>query len=1241
MSEPPAKVKILETPEDIRERREQVLSRYSAFKEATQYRRHKYQYFKRDADELESWINEKLQTYANEDFKELSNLQDLEYQESRAEDIYHKADELLKEEFPEDTLVIEKSREVREALERLKNLAKMRQDKLLEAYEIQRFFRDTDKAISWVNEKSIPLSIEDCGRDLASVQALQRKHDALERDLAALDEKIGQLGDDALALAQKHPDSKDTIQGKYEALIAAWEKLKNQFVDRKSKLEESFKMQRFLADWKDLSIWMTDMKGLISADDLAKDVAGAEAQVERHKEYTAEINSRNDSFDTCMLEGQALISVGHPSSGEIAAKLSNLEREKAALLELCEERRGQLEQCMGLQYFYRDAEQSESWIGKQEALLEIKDVGDSLDSVEALIRKHEDFEKSLLAQEEKMHHFDELAKKLIETNHYAATQVTELQHSLEDRRRALKDKAKRRRQRLEDSHRYQMFDRDADEMQSWISEKLKNALDESYKDSTNLQTKVQKHQNFEAEIQANQSRVEDIKKTGQDLLNANHCNSAEIKLKIDQLDETWTYLINAMANKKKNLDQASRQQQFVRNVEDVELWLDDVEAQIASEDVGRDLNGVMNAQKRLNLLESDVAAHRERIEAFKVQADTFASEGHFDAPIIQEKQRQLSQRYYDLQKPLNQRREKLSDAYKLHQFFRDVEDEEDWIREKDPVAGSTNVGRDLIGVQNLIKKHQAIYAEINGHSPRIEEVVEEGQAMIRANHYGGNDIERRITDLTTDWSQLCEKADRRRQLLEDSLQAQQYFADASEAESWMREKEPLVGSSEFGRDEDSTEALLKKHNALLADIEAYGSTIEALGIQASSCRMQEAPVSDLLGKDVVIALYDYQEKSPREVSMRKGEILTLLASNHKDWWKVEVNDRQGFVPAAYVKKVEAPVSDTQAGLAAKPLTVASQQQRLEEQYNYLLQLGRDRRERLQDSVEAYQLVREANDLHQWVVEKELVAVTETIVPGRLEEVESEKKKVDEFVMEQKEREARITELCAKADKLKRGGQTEAVEKIEGIIMQLQKKYEQLEEVTAKKAKELEDIDAVQRYHRECDEAKEWIEEKENRLLTDDVGNDFTSVQRLIRKHDALERDLVALGERVKQLDSKAADLIQIHPQDAEAICTHQEEINHLWDGLAATAEKRKAKLLDSLDLQKFLADARDLQSWISTMNGLVSSKQEYRTEIDTRAPAFQNFESFGKELLDNGHYASEVVQQKLQEITEAREALNV
>lgn len=33
-----------------------------------------------------------------------------------------------------------------------------------------------------------------------------------------------------------------------------------------------------------------------------------------------------------------------------------------------------------------------------------------------------------------------------------------------------------------------------------------------------------------------------------------------------------------------------------------------------------------------------------------------------------------------------------------------------------------------------------------------------------------------------------------------------------------------------------------------------------------------------------MALYDYTEKSPREVSMKKGDVLTLLNSNNKVLW---------------------------------------------------------------------------------------------------------------------------------------------------------------------------------------------------------------------------------------------------------------------------------------------------------------------------------------------------------------------
>merc|ERR1719334_2633221 len=287
--------------------------------------------------------------------------------------------------------------------------------------------------------------------------------------------------------------------------------------------------------------------------------------------------------------------------------------------------------------------------------------------------------------------------------------------------------------------------------------------------------------------------------------------------------------------------------------------------------------------------------------------------------------------------------------------------EEAWIREKEPIINSTNRGRDLIGVQNLIKKHQASMAEINNHEPRIDAVSRTAQLMVEDGHFASDDIKTRLSSLHDHWNALKEKANQRRQDLEDSLQAHQYFADASEAESWMREKEPLTGNADYGKDEDASEALLKKHEALMSDLDAFKTTIDGLKELAFNCRQQETPVIDMLGKECVMALYDYTEKSPGEVSMKKGDVLTLLNSNNKDWWKVEVNDRQGFVPAAYVKKIDPGLTASQQQLVDSS-SVGAREAQIEKQYRTILDLGNERAKKLGDPCRGHQLVREAAEL---------------------------------------------------------------------------------------------------------------------------------------------------------------------------------------------------------------------------------------------------------------------------------------
>ena len=1378
----PREIKILETADDIQNRRQEVLSRYEQFKTICSDRRQKledsrrYQYFKRDADELESWIYEKLQTASDESYKDPTNLQakiqkhqafeaevaahanaivvldntgtdminkehfasdiikarleelhrlwelllsklrdkglrlkqalrlvqfvrecnevmfwindkeafvsseefgqdlehvevlqkkfdefqkDLHNHEDKVTEVNNLAEQLVSDGHPEENTIRTRQEELNEAWRRLRDLSLLRQERLFGAHEIQRFNRDADETISWIMEKDAILSSDDYGRDLASVQALQRKHEGVERDLAALEEKISTLSKEAERLMDSHKDQAEQISNKQTEIADNWEKLKNKGADRKARLDDSYYLHRFLADFRDLISWIHDMKAIISADDLAKDVAGAESLVERNLECRGEIDAREDTFRSTVDAGQRLVDDDHYAADEVREKLQVLSSEKSSLLELWEERRILYEQCMDLQLFYRDTEHADALMTKQEAFLANKDLGDSLDSVEALIKKHEDFEKSLAAQEEKIKLLDDFATKLIQNEHYAHDDIAARRDQLLMRRNNLYQTSTERRQLLEESYKYQTFERDCDETKSWINEKLKTASDENYLDPTNLQTKVQKHQNFEQELDANKNRIETIQQTGEQLICENHYASEEIREHVEEIVNLWHTLLSQTETKGNKLREASQQQQFNRSIEDVEGWLYEIEGQLKSEDYGKhfktrlDLTGVQNLQKKHALLEADVHAHQDRVDGIVIQANQFVESGHFDADNIRKKQEDVCRRYEALLSPMSDRKNRLEEALKLQQFLRDVEDEEDWIREKEPIASSTNRGRDLIGVQNLIKKHQALQAELAGHEPRINNVCVQGDGMIKENHFASSDINAKIEELQARWQALKEKALQRKQDLEDSLQAQQYFADANEAESWMKEKEPIAANTDYGKDEDSAEALLKKHEAFSLDLDAYGSVVGGLHDQAQACKQQEAPVVDDLATEKVMALYDYTETSPREVSMKKGDVLTLLNSANKDWWKVEVNDRQGFVPAAYCKKLDPSLSASRNNLMDE-FTISVRQNQIETQYANLLDLGNQRREKLQESCKAYQLVREAAELASWITEKEGIMIGEDVGED-LEQVEEYQKKFDDFRKDLKNNEARLQELNTIADKLTVLGRTEAAEKIREQIAVLNTRWANLQTVTAERAQSLGSAQEVQRFHRDIDETKDWIDEKDCALNNDNYGHDLASVQALQRKHDALERDLSALGEKVRDLDENAKRLMQTHPEQAEQIYEHQKLINEQWNTLTARADGRKAKLLDSYDLQRFLSDYRDLTSWINSMMTLVSSDelakdvtgaeallerhQEHRTEIDARSGTFQAFEVFGQQLLQNEHYASDDVKYKLDELATAREEL--
>jgi len=362
------------------------------------------------------------------------------------------------------------------------------------AHEVQRFHWDIDETRDWIQEKDGALGIDDLGRDLRSVQALQRKHEGFERDLAALDEKIRTIDEQGRKLMKNHPDSAETISHKQDEIHSEWTQLKRKAQLRKEKLTDSYDLQRYLSDFRDLSSWMTNIKGLIESDELAKDVTGAEALLDHHQDYKTEIDARAGVFHAFELFGRQLLDADHFGSVEIQEKLSIIRDAKEDLEKTWIARRISLDQCLELQLFYRDCEQAEHWMSSRESFLLSDDVDNTSDNVEALIKKHEDFDRAIKNQEDKIEMLASLGDQLIAHGNYASEDVHSKKEKILKRWKRLRQGLFERRSKLGESQTLQQFSRDADEIESWMLEKLQLAEEESYKDPANIQSKHQKHQ---------------------------------------------------------------------------------------------------------------------------------------------------------------------------------------------------------------------------------------------------------------------------------------------------------------------------------------------------------------------------------------------------------------------------------------------------------------------------------------------------------------------------------------------------------------------------------------------------------------------------------------------------------------------------------------------------------------------------------------------------------------------------
>jgi spectrin beta len=426
------------------------------------------------------------------------------------------------------------------------------------------------------------------------------------------------------------------------------------------------------------------------------------------------------------------------------------------------------------------------------------------------------------------------------------------------------------------------FDRKAGMRETWLSENQRLVSQDNFGfDLPAVEAAAKKHEAIETDIFAYEERVQAVVAVAQELEAENYHDIDRINSRKDNVLRLWNYLLELLRNRRARLEMSMALQQSFQEMIYILDSMEEIKARLLSEDSGKHLMGVEDLLQKHSLVEADINVLGERVKSVVHNSQRFISEeivGGYkpcDPKIVDERITQLESAYSELVQLAIDRRSRLEESRKLWQFYWDMAEEETWIKEKEQILSSAEIGHDLTTVHLLISKNRALEDELAAHEQQLMSVIRVGDDLINAGHFGAENIQQRIQEILTVWDNLKELQSLRTMRLTEAIDFHQFFADADDVDAWMLDTLRLVSSEDVGIDEANAQSLLKKHNESTEELKSYSSVIDALKEQASALGEADRQDPEVLDR---IATIERRYKELIELAkLRKQRLLDAIS----------------------------------------------------------------------------------------------------------------------------------------------------------------------------------------------------------------------------------------------------------------------------------------------------------------------------------------------------------------------------
>lgn len=235
------------------------------------------------------------------------------------------------------------------------------------ALRVHNYCVDCEETSKWIIDKTkVVESTKDLGQDLAGVMAIQRKLSGLERDVAAIQVRVGALEQESHKLMESHREQEKDIGERQAYVEELWQGLQQALKGQEALLGKSSQLQAFLQDLDAFEAWLSTAQKEVASKDMPESLPEAEQLLQQHAALKDDIDRHQENYQHVKASGEKVIhGQTDPEYLLLGQRLEGLDKGWDALCRMWESRGHTLAQCLGFQEFQKDAKQAEAILSNQ------------------------------------------------------------------------------------------------------------------------------------------------------------------------------------------------------------------------------------------------------------------------------------------------------------------------------------------------------------------------------------------------------------------------------------------------------------------------------------------------------------------------------------------------------------------------------------------------------------------------------------------------------------------------------------------------------------------------------------------------------------------------------------------------------------------------------------------------------------------------------------------------------------